>query len=909
MSKILKLLAILILSLCFAVSCSNSVHNSVLNNTDSNEHNNSGGDEESEHDDTGEFVTVGTVSEKYLSCMGYNFSVKADKKNRGIEREFVEPDFYKIDGNILWLINSGNVLSAIDISDYNHPEILDNIKLEGIAGEIYIHNGAAYVFVNDSISYDEGDISYYNRKVTRLIVVSTEDPSELSIIGELEIDGQFSDSRQAGDLIYVATTEHPYVWKDSDGQTGTTGTGQFSITSININDPQNIKIADKASAEGDGERILYVSHKSIYTAGVGNNAVTMFDISDPDGKILKKAEFTTAGFVEHPWQMHETGGSFFVETSSNYRERIIESFDISDPENVKKLDKFTAATECRYCATKFDGNKMYVQNYTQFQIIDLSDPLYLKQIGELETSDWSTQLEVRGSRVFAVKRNGQISGIRMYDVSDPENPTETSSVELGTDMGMFSEDNEISEDWKAFKIFDELGLILIPIFDYEDNSYFRDQPVPLAPLYRLYLVDFDLNEGLKKRGYIESDRETVRGVAVNNLILDIGENNLLLADATDRDHPKITSRIDFIYHTYPISECSDSLCGIDNSKFVAYDETGKIAWKSSRAKVNQNYNGRFHSMINDQSAYFYAYEFCTEKSLPLKIIKFNEDKTFEDTGDFTLAVTLNELDTDAVSNNNFIAMRGWEYVEYNRKSKIIFYDMNITKNGIKSTEFYLDYLLPDYFRDDIFAAGNTFWTSGCKLKNTDQNDKYLCYAIPFDTGSQAKPEQGSAVNIPGELVGVSENSKYLYTKTPGETNTFYILKLNENKTAATVVKKESLHYFVKNDKVFFMTLRGSRENYSGQDSSELTNVTEVKIVSASDGSEIYKKQIKGGSRVYNVRNGGIIIITTENWIYTAPDGTEKVLLKQTCPLSDPLFLDGKIYIVKDNGDFCSFDVK
>ena len=923
MSKFFK---ILLISAIFAVvfaACSNS---SSANS----------GRTEYEGDGTEEFVTVGN-SYGSDSGKGGDYADDAvdaeagdaeaapneDGENGEAEREIVESDIYKFDGNVLWLANQYKGLIAVDIKDPEHLKILGNLRFQGYVGEMYLQEGRAYILVSyTNSSYEYGDFYYSGKTYSKLMVVNTEDPADLKLIGEFEIEGWITDSRQVGDVIYVASTEYRYYWYGCDGDSGESGSDQISIMSVNVKDPQNIKMVNKVSVPGYSYT-LYVSQKSIYVAEADTYywtedykegyPVTMFDISDPEGKIVKKAEFRTDGFMSDRWKMHEAGNTFFAVSSSTSwgnGDSMIESFDVSDPKNIKKLDKLVFMTNQQLYGTKFEGDRMYAVTYFQqdpLHVIDISDPENLRQLGELEVPGWSDFIEVRGTTILAVGRDGSKSKISMYNVADPENPKEINTVEVGSDYSY----SEANYDWKAFKIFDDLGLILLPLIDYDYDS--------LENIYKLYLIDFDLDKGLKTRGFIASDSYVRRGVAIQDLIFSIGENHVVLADATDRDNPKVLSELTLASYVNSIMKCGKALCGLDNYfNFNQYDKTtGETVWttpilqKNSYSDVYITKNSRF--------AYIYRTRYNSEQNgyePALKVVRFNDDGTLEEAGDFFLGEDVFLFRTQAASENNVVASVfrsiGWydDYSYSKYETKITFLDMNDPENGIKITDFDHDYE-PLLDRKNLFAVKNTFWTSGCKLKKEDpeNGDQYLCYALPFDAGDPKNPKEGKRVNIPGELAGISDNGEYLYTKTPRiynydgdcadedgycwsntHTSDFYILKLNDDKTAVKkVVKKETLtdsyaysgsqyesvsnNVYAKNNKVFFVkTSTGEEWNTCSYRSS---GVTEVRIVSASDGKEIYKKSFENANFVMDVQDGGLLLSTHDGWTYIAPDGKEK----------------------------------
>lgn len=967
MSKVFKLLAVLVLSVCFFASCGNSSQN--------------GGRTEYEGDGTEEFVTTGNSYEND-SAKGDGYyddavdaeagdaeeapSDDAENGSGDAEREIVESDIYKFDGNVLWLANQYKGLIAVDIKDREHLKILGNLRFQGYVGEMYLQDGRAYILVSyTNSSYEYEDIYYSGKTYSKLMVVNTEDPTDLKLIGEFEIEGWITDSRQVGDVIYVASTEYRYYWYDCDGEGGYSGADQISIMSINVKDPKNIKMADKVSVEGYSYT-LYVSQKSIYVAEADTYywtedydkgyPVTMFDISDPEGKIVKKAEFRTDGFMSDRWKMHEVGNTFFAVSSSTSwgnGDSMIESFDISDPENIKKLDKLVFMTDQQLYGTKFDGDRMYAVTYFQqdpLHVIDISDPSNLKQLGELEVPGWSDFIEVRGTTILAVGRDNSKTKVSMYNVADPEDPKEINTVEIGSGYTY----SEANYDWKAFKIFDELGLILLPVIDY--GTYWE-------PLYKLYLIDFDLDKGLKTRGYIASDSYVRRGIAIVDLIFSIGENHVVLADATDRDNPKVLSELTLASYVSNTARCGQYLCGLDGYyNFNIYDKTnGETLWstktlpQNSYSDVNLTKNSNFayisRIIINSEA---------NDAEPAVKVVQFKDGEAIEEVGDFFLGENKELSWIQAASENNVIAALAYDVVWYDNHSednaKIRLLDMNDPKNGIKITDFDFDY--ESLIREkNIFAVGSTFWSSGCKLKKADENgDQYLCYALPFDAGDPKNPKAGKRVNIPGELIGISGNAKYLYTKTPliynyddncadgdyycwSSENTYdiNILKLNEDKAAATVVAKETLtdsygykydsyesvsnNIYPKDDKVFFVkTLTGEEWNACYYRSS---GVTEVRLISASDGKETYKKSFENANFVMNVQDGGIILSTTEGWTYIDPDGGEKsgdydISSARAYSYSDywrgnygiePQLIDGTIYMAAGWEGVVSINVK
>ena len=525
--------------------------------------------------------------------------------------------------------------------------------------------------------------------------------------------------------------------------------------------------------------------------------------------------------------------------------------------------------------------------------------------------------------------------------------------------------SEANYDWKAFKIFDELGLILLPVTDYRNST-----------VYKLYLVDFDLDKGLKTRGFIESSSYIRRGVAIQDIIFSIGENHVVTADASDRDKPEILSELTLADFVYEIDKCGKFLCSLNNSKLITYDKNRNKLWESKPLEGYDDYysmtilkNSKYAYIYNNDYYWWGDYEAVGDSDSDgnnsvngpkIKIIKFTDNGKFEEIGDFPFSI--NEEDYYyyyygdlVVSENNVIAKRSVEATEYidedgynyyERKPTIIFFDMNDPADGIKKTTLDFDYESLSYDKN-IFVSGSTFWTSGCKLKRASENgDQYLCYAVPFDVSDPKNPKEGKRINIPGELAGISDDGKYFYTKTPRlykyegcadeygdqcwydeESYDFYILKLNESKTAVKVVTKENMvdsykydagkyvyvldFPVVKNDKVFMIrSIYGTEWNACYYRNDENFDVT---LVAAETGEKLATGHFDDVFNYGIVKNGGLIINTADGLKYVDENGKTKQVTDNNemngASVSDSLLLDGRIYISAGWDGFYSFDMK
>ncbi|MBO7125949.1 beta-propeller domain-containing protein [bacterium] len=523
-------------------------------------------DDEPEPDGTEKFVTISSSDYFEEDCpvddteVYDNFALKDDIPD--VPREIFEGDVYKLDGNTLLILHPYKGLVTVDISDPENLEVLDSINLAGQYGHnIYLQDERAYVLVSrtDGDS-DDGKIIYYGREYSKLVAINTKDPKNLSIAAEFIIDGYARNSKQIGDIIYVVAADKAYSWTECDGTWGESRNERSSIVAINIKDPENIKMADKISAEVAAD-LVYFSDKHIYVAEsktdewgefIGENKIFLFDISDPDGKIVQKSTIYPERFVNG---MHETDNFFYLVTSSTYEPyyTTLESFDVRDPANVIKLDTIDG-----FSNAAFNGYTMYGSRYSYsgdqrhyfLETVDLT-PDNLSLVSEQEIFGSISDFKFIGTKMLTIeqeKKDYQVK-LGLYDLEDPENPKEISGALFDTDMFVSN-----------CRIFDEIGLVLCSGSD----SY------PKEIIRKVYLADLDLEKGLKMRGAIAMDDFARFGTAVKNRVFAASNYKVVSADITDRDKPKILSEQPIAVKIPGLTGCGEHLCGINerNSLFM-----------------------------------------------------------------------------------------------------------------------------------------------------------------------------------------------------------------------------------------------------------------------------------------------------------------------------------------------------
>lgn len=942
-----------LLAAIFFASCENSSENPVDNAVPDD----TGGLEVT---DEGEFVTAGNGKNdgNYNGGMEDGESPTAGEDDKGDDaaREIVEADIYKVEGNTLWVLNQYRGLIAIDVADPTALKILGRTSFKGFPFEMYVQEGRAYVMVTglryNPAEKDEGGYYDGSRTFSELIVVDVANPSKQKILGRYMLEGTIIDSRQVGDVLYVAASENQYYWYYCDSAEQR-GKNQITLLSLNIADPANIKKADEEHLDGTGYA-LYVTDHSIYVAetnysyweqGYYTDGVptTYFDISDPDGAIEKKGVIKTRGYIGDRWKMHEKDGVFFAVTTTNQwssGENAVEAFDVSDPLKPAKIGEFTFMTNQQLYGARFDGNRLYAVTYFRqdpLHVIDITDPAKMKELGQLEVPGWSTHIEIRGTKLLTVgidDQNGWAAKVSMYNVDDPANPFEMTTVELGGAENGYSW-SEATSDWKAFKIYDAIGLILVPTSEWNYNDY--------REINKLHLIDFDLEKGLTKRGSVESPSYVRRGVVVGDHIASVADTAVMMIDYSDRDNPAVLSNLPVAYAVENLFSCAGKLCGTKGTswydsdiRLVTYDAAKDYPVNWSSARVRGNY---VYAMQNDPKAVHlfsydnsYRYDEAEgkeyyEENIYATRFDLAEGKNPAFAGSIALQMPEQEQEGDywywygrafAVAQSKAAGMMSTRYdyycladgaavdcaaessyddYYYFNKSKLAVYDLSdLSGDKVEPVLFDKEFRGVTY-NNVVLARGDRLWVTDCKLHAWDDEGRelLLCYAQAVDVSDPAKPELAEKYNIPGELIGMSDDGSVFYTlmrtwvqseNDGGEDYYYssnYLYHLNILKKSADGKKLQLVKvipyreeytytndtseyqwtsYLIQDKKVFLNTLKQKYTWEQEQCSYYSTTVDRTSSVVAYDGAtgaKIMEVVIPDGSGMGPVDGGGVLV--------------------------------------------------
>ena len=827
-------------------------------------------------------------AEESCDYSGNGYKYAANTRNNEVLSAIAEADKYKLDGNTLWLVNKYKGLISVDVSDPKNLKVLDTLKFKGDIGEMYIQNGKLYLLVsNTNESLDENGVFNGSTITSKIFVVSNENPSNISVDSELELNGKITGSRLKGEIIYIAATEYEIGPNTCDPSYRK---NQVSVMSVDVKEPENMKIIDKdyVSIESYHSHV-YTSEKSVYVADNSqnetNSVVTKFDISDNLGKIVKKASFHVEGYIFDISKMYELNGVFYALSCSDYSgsgNAILESFDVSGPE-AKRLGKSVLTAEDKLYDSSFLGDRLYAGDSSSydvvpFSIIDISDPGNFVKLGELELSGGMKPVKAIGNYIFTTAPG--FNGICLYDVSDPQKPKEIDRLSGGG-----------QKNSETLDIFESEGLIVDP----------RGTSV--------YFVDFDLNRGFRMRGSVVSRTPIERGIVAGNIVFGMSDTEILSVDINDRDNPKLLSDKILAEDISLISKCRENICGQTDLGLSVYNTETDLIWKSSISGNSSAF------LKNNNYIYFNRSAYGGTENIKFQVVKINEEPPFEDLGETFIDFYYDYFFINSVSENNVIATRIIDRSN-TKNQKIAFLNMNDPGKKVKSVKFDFEYEFLSLLWKEFLTSGSRFWTSGCRLKKADpeNGDQYYCYVLPFDASNPSEPKAEKRINIPGELEAVSDDGRYFYTKTPviDEKYDFYVLEIDYANSEANVVRKYTLDshgVYVKNDVIFLIHVR----SYGGWDGcvDDSYNSYDIEVVSAVSGKKLFSGTFEH-AKLWNVENGGIAVLQGRDKLYyISKDGKSTQFTFSTDAVwkNTMLFMSDRLYISAGYEGIYSFDLK
>lgn len=459
-----------------------------------------------------------------------------------VERELVEPDVIRRDGDLLYVLNQYRGLTIADLSG---ETVLSQTPTYGYPRDLYLVGTNAYVLVSYARDIAvENDLIRVNYG-SKLYVLDVSNPAAVVTTGAFSFEGDLVDSRMVGNVIYAVTSD--YSWYECCGggvvvtDAANKSYGSTGAVSINIADPANIHQVDVVSFDGYGN-LIQATNYAIFSVTndyeTNNSLITYIDIADPEGHIVVRGTAVAPGYMADRFKMDAWNGALRTVTNTWQpdRQTYVTTFDITNPDALARLGQVTlqSASGDSLFATRFDGPRAYVVTYFTVDplfVLDLSDPAAPAVVGELKIPGWSTHIEPRGDRLVALgvdDVDGRRVMVSLFDVSDPAAPQRLDYASFGEGWSWSS----AYEDVKSLTVLDDM--ILVPFSGWNQDSG--------AGYDRLQFISYTPSD-LAVQGFVDLQGSVVRSFQYGDRYYAVTQEQLAVINAADLAAPQVETTL------------------------------------------------------------------------------------------------------------------------------------------------------------------------------------------------------------------------------------------------------------------------------------------------------------------------------------------------------------------------------
>lgn len=481
-------------------------------------------------------------------------------------REVAESDIWRISGDRLYFFNQLRGLQIFDIADPDAPTLLGQLREPNRGEQMYLLGGehvalltrASYAFslANRPFSLAKSGSTVYDAASGAIVIAEVAEGKPVEV-ARLSYLGDLIESRLIGTALYLVSRVY-----DDSYRAG------LVVTSYDLSDPGHPTPIDRLELESHGnvvsatDRFLFVVRAS---ADWRRSLIEVVDISAPDGALARRGQITAAGVVPDKFKLDLKGDLLTVvsEVPRNWgswnapqslSRTMVESFSLAPSDGPIKLGSLELGVGETLHATRFSGDRLYVVTFLTTDplwVVDLSDRGNPTLLGELEIPGFSTYIEPLGDRLVSIGHLGSQTAVSLFDVSNPAAPSLVSQLPLGEGYS-FSEANW---DEKAFGVFPDQGLILVPYSGYDRASGWAS---------RIQLIDL-ARDGLSKRGVVDQGFAARRAAVVGDRILAVSPSALVTVDFGNRDLPRVTSDVEIAWRVDRVFLSGDYLVEIGGS--------------------------------------------------------------------------------------------------------------------------------------------------------------------------------------------------------------------------------------------------------------------------------------------------------------------------------------------------------
>lgn len=491
---------------------------------------------------------VNNMVEDSLAAPGVNRVAGGGEK---ANREVVESDIWQVRGDKVYFFNQYRGLQIIDVSNPDQPKLEGTLPMAMAGEQMYVLDGGYVVLLA------RDNCQNYSSDNLQSVVLVVKTQGQLGVVSSVPVDGSIVESRMVGSALYVASQRYRVFQKQPPipNSSGIDAPNYWEwgtqLVSIDLADPATpVKRSDFWTP--GYQTVIYATDRFFILSNMDVRAdwrsiVQVVDISNPDGTMKSISEIRPLGRVLDKFKLDLNGEVLTIVAErwdnstpspnggfGRWASRV-ETYSLANPALPAKLGSIEMGFGERLFATRFDGKRLYAVTFLRIDplwVIDLTDPAKPVIHGELEIPGWSSYIHPMGDRLVSVGVETNRVAVSLFDVADPAKPSMLSRVRLGENYSW----SEANYDEKAFSVFEEDGLVMLPYQGNTTNGYAS----------RVQLIDLSRN-ALNQRGVIEHTFQPRRTHLRDGRILSISGESLLVVDAANRDLPKVTARLELAW--------------------------------------------------------------------------------------------------------------------------------------------------------------------------------------------------------------------------------------------------------------------------------------------------------------------------------------------------------------------------
>lgn len=458
----------------------------------------------------------------------------------------VEGDLYRVfDNGTLLNLNSYRGLQIIDVSEPSFPTIVGRYPLRGTPVEMYAYDNKAVILFNNWQGYRQGvnglDVQGFFGGL--VVTVDLTDPTAPTFVSQQEVEGYIQTSR----MIQGDNKHALYLAAYSESGT--------LVHSFSIDSSGALQPASQLTLDANVTDIAATS-TALLVAGAAddgwtNSAVSIIDISDPDGQMVEMSTVETVGMVQKKTDMSLYGNILRVvsgrsgSTNSNH----LQTWDVTDMAAPVAVDHDSFGDTEDLYATLFLGNSAFFVTFMQtdpFHAFEIDDSGVATEHAEYIISGWNDFFKPAfdQTRIVGIGMGDEGLAVSLYDTALDNDAPFIARAELGADVW----GSEASWDDRAFTVLDnavsvftedgveETGLVLLPYSRWNEVTYIYESAVQILTFSPTTLTvrGSMQNSAMVRRSFLTAESD----------VANMSEEELNLFNFSNPDEPSLLGSVE-----------------------------------------------------------------------------------------------------------------------------------------------------------------------------------------------------------------------------------------------------------------------------------------------------------------------------------------------------------------------------